>query len=244
MNHDKTPSSRAHKWLDSIRTWGGLFGLGVAALSVVGMLVMFWATNKQVERANQRVADLLVRLGGAEERAAQVERKCATIEQQVASVDDVVQRLLKVDRAQLREVLELAEKPGTKQLLQAGELQRQVSVLARQVGTIYYLADYSVTDDVVYPSLTFPMTLRQVWHGSKTLQQQRADGTIPAEWDIDDKEADHIKAQALNMVVAMNLDNKSRSVRAAGRASDREWDKAVKAADERLEQSEKARDGR
>jgi len=125
------------------RIWGGFLGVGVLVLAVIGAVVMYWATSKQIERANGQVAELLAKLGAAQERTTTLEANqqkavadLAAVTARVHSLSDLVARLESVDQSKLARVLDLAERPEMLNAADVSKLQLTVQELDRNVTAV------------------------------------------------------------------------------------------------------------
>lgn len=94
-------------------------GFPALIIAAVAVLIAAWAASKQVDAANEKVADLLARIGKAEARADQLEHE-------TADVQTIVTRLHKLDPQQLRVVLALVERPELREVLESAKLRDRI----------------------------------------------------------------------------------------------------------------------
>jgi polyhydroxyalkanoate synthesis regulator phasin len=125
----------ARKKLD-VPKWLGLIGIPAIG-AMLAALVMYWSTVKQVESANAKMSDLMLRIGAAQEKAAAADKRANDFEEQVNKLDAVVQQLMKLDQRQLSDVVATMNSP---QMRDAAKLNDEINRLARNVATIYRAA--------------------------------------------------------------------------------------------------------
>jgi hypothetical protein len=116
-------------------THSAIAGLIVGAVAV---FAAYFAATKAVERANQRVADLMGQIAVAEDKAKQLDARFEKIQ-------DLVTRIERADPAKVRLVLDSMENyfaPGQlmKILDRCDDQEQKTNILARQVGDIYFTA--------------------------------------------------------------------------------------------------------
>jgi hypothetical protein len=124
---------------------------------------MYWATNKQVERANQEVASLLARLGAAQERANELEKRQAEVAASLRDLGEVIKRLNRTDPAHLTKVLDAASRPEASIPGQLSALRIELDGLADEVHTIYHLAWWSREKSLRNDPNVFRNALSEAW---------------------------------------------------------------------------------
>jgi hypothetical protein len=179
----KEEASKKKGVSDMLKTWG----IPALVFSGVTLMVVWIATYKQIDKANQKMADLMARVGAAEERAR-------LLEAEAAKYDAIVNRISKHDPAKLTEVLDLLEKPEMKQMVAAADFDRRIRVLGQQVATIYAFSKWGSEDPQTLEPETARTALGAIYYPE--LEKQLTTGDVTTDWLSDDISMKFIKAYA------------------------------------------------
>jgi hypothetical protein len=167
-------------WIKRAGKWSIAIGVITMIVNVVIMAISILGSQKIVERANQRVADLLAQVGAAEQRAK-------GLEAELTKADELVSKLKAADTSKVQQVLELSQSPELANALKAGVLEKQIQQLGMQVGHIYASASYAMRDEHYHEADLFPLLLNSMYKVVEPLKGQRKTGAIATSWVTDQK---------------------------------------------------------
>jgi hypothetical protein len=167
---------------------------------------LYWSVNKSVDKANTVANDLLLQLGRTQQRLndmdTQTTAKLAVADAQVKRLQDrlaqsqqVIDRIGRINPEQLRQVLDVVERPDIKNVTDVAKIRydatttkQDLFTVAQQVAILYEMSSWEMSakrSDEPDPD-RYVRALGVVYGMNiDRLMQQATDGTVSRGWIVD-----------------------------------------------------------